>query len=572
MRLKMINTDTETLALSDIHEADSGHHHSYSVRLFLSYLLKEKEINQLIELHPHLTDLDLIEQVLEHFCFSYSARNIEKENIPDSGRVVIIANHPIASLDTLALIKLMIDIRRDIKILSDNNLTTIKPLQDIIAPITFSISRSEDALSCAQSHLNNEGALLIFPYYESSKIHSKKSRSSEWSSDFIEIASVTKSPILPVFIDGKNSPLFSTPSLFFKPLSIFLLAREMFKQRKKHLPVRVGEIIPFESHNYSSSIKHKAKLFRKHILRISRNKKGIFNTQKSIAPTENRQALASAIKQCELLGHTDDNKVIYLYTYQGNSSPILREIGRLREVAFRAVGEGSHQRRDLDAYDHYYFHLILWDMDDLEIIGAYRFGDAKQIITNKKELYTSSLFNYSPPMSAYLNQGLELGRSFVQPRYWGKRSLDYLWCGLGAFLQSRPQYRYVFGPVTLSGTLPETAKALLFCFYQTYFGSQESLAEAKIPYRPPVHIDNPFKGDEYKEDFIRLKSLLNNMNTTIPTLYKQYTELYENGGVRFLDFGVDPNFNYCIDGLVLADLTLMKEKKRQRYFKASKIH
>ena len=298
----------------------------------------------------------------------------------------------------------------------------------------------------------------------------------------------------------------------------------------------------------------------------------MFATQHAIALPEDRADLSHAIKrQCQQLGETADGKVIYLYQHQG-SSPIMREIGRLREVAFRAVGEGSNNRRDIDKYDSDYFHLILWDRDDLEIAGAYRFGDAKRLIDKKglDGLYSSSLFEYDSQMAPYFEQGLELGRSFVQPRYWGKRSLDYLWYGIGAFLQHNPQYRYLFGPVSLSNAYPKAAKDLLVQFYQLYFGNKQGIATPKCPYHLPADLHTHFSGEDYKQDFTHLKHLLANMGVAIPTLYKQYTEVCEHDGVSFLSFNIDPDFNDCIDGLALADITKLKKKKRQRYMPASK--
>ena len=147
----------------------------------------------------------------------------------------------------------------------------------------------------------------------------------------------------------------------------------------------------------------------------------------------------------------------------------MREIGRLREIAFRAVGEGSGNRRDVDPYDRYYEHLILWDVEDLEIVGAYRLGNTSQMLEAEQALYTQSLFNYTEQMTPYFDNGLELGRSFVQPKYWGKRSLDYLWYGIGAYLKKHPKIRYLFGPVTLSNSMPKAAKDLLVYFYKLHF-------------------------------------------------------------------------------------------------------
>ena len=341
----------------------------------------------------------------------------------------------------------------------------------------------------------------------------------------------------------------------------------MFKQKRKHLPMRIGEQIPYESYSkLQLSRNQTTKLLKKHLYRVGTKKRLIFRTQNAIALPEDRKELSKAIKACEKLGMTGDGKEIYLYKYDG-SSPILREIGRLREIAFRAVGEGSNKRRDIDQFDNDYYHLILWDKDELDIVGAYRLGDAKKLTADKgkKGLYSASLFNYGEAMTPYFEQGLELGRSFVQPKYWGKRSLDYLWYGIGAFLQKHPDYRYLFGPVSLSNTLPGPAKDLLVYFYQLYFGGQQHIAQSKRPYELPEGLENAFSGDNYKADFTQLKHLLANMGVGIPTLYKQYTEIVEPGGAQFLSFSIDPDFNNCVDGLILADMTKLKANKRQRY-------
>lgn len=249
----------------------------------------------------------------------------------------------------------------------------------------------------------------------------------------------------------------------------------------------------------------------------------------------------------------------------------MREIGRLREVAFRAVGEGSGCRRDIDRYDAYYEHLILWDDEASEIVGAYRLGNTQTIVDlyGQKGLYTDSLFNYGQQMQPYFHQGLELGRSFVQPKYWGMRSLDYLWYGIGAYLKQNTNIRYLFGPVSMSNSMPKAAKDLMVYFYKLYFQSTFDLASSKRPYQISEIVLNElktaFSGNDYKQDFIKLKSMLANMGCNVPTLYKQYSELTEVGGVQFLDFGVDPDFADCIDGLVLVDTHKLKPNKKARY-------
>ena len=539
-----------------------------SLSFVLRHLLHEREITEFGETYPHYEDIDFVEQVLEYFNISYSTRDVEKERIPTEGRVVIIANHPIGSLDALALIKLVSEVRHDLKVVANQMLMAIEPLHDMLLPVNnMQGGTPKQHLSAIQSHLKSEGAVLIFPAGEVSRLRPQGVRDTRWHSGFLRMARQAKSPILPVYIDAKNSPLFYGVSMVYKPLATALLVKEMFKQRKKHLPMRIGELIPFESYQQTTiSLKDQVKLFKRHLYRIGSNKKGIFDTQAPVATPEDRKELSRAIKQCEHLGQTTDGKSIYLYQHK-NCSPIMREIGRLREIAFRAVGEGTNKRRDIDTYDSHYYHLVLWDEVDLEIVGAYRFGDA-QVLTQEDHptgLYSATLFDYKEGNDALFEQGLELGRSFVQPRYWGKRSLDYLWFGIGAFLNQYPKYRYLFGAVSLSNAYPQPAKDLIVQFYSTYFPAKFGHAKCKRPYQMSQEIIHTFTGNDYKAEFTQLKHLLANMGVNVPTLYKQYSEVCKDGGVAFLGFNVDPDFNDCIDGLVVVDLETLTTKKRKRY-------
>jgi hypothetical protein len=292
-------------------------------------------------------------------------------------------------------------------------------------------------------------------------------------------------------------------------------------------------------------------------------------TESAIAGPERKADLKHAVKQGERLGRTPDGKVIYLFEPSG-SSPVMREIGRLREITFRAIGEGTRKRRDIDHFDWHYQHLILWDEEDLEIAGAYRFADAGRIVREKgpEGLYSGSLFELDPKRFPFLENGLELGRSFIQQRYWGKRSLDYLWYGIGAFLAKNPQYRYLFGPVSISNAMPQTAKELLISFYKLYFSGENVTSCSRNPFsfsQSSSHPAKEFSGGDYREDFKKLKTLLGNFGAAVPPLYKQYTELCEPGGVIFLDFNIDPAFNNCVDGLVIVETDKIKEHKRKRY-------
>lgn len=533
----------------------------------LRNLLHEHDIREFSQRYPELNGIDFVEQVLDYFNFSYAYRSSELDNIPDHGRLIIFANHPIGSLDGLALLKLVSEVRADVKIVANDLLMKLKPLQSMLLPVrVFNGQSSRDDIRRIHEFLHNEGALIVFPAGEVSRLRPQGVRDTDWQRGFVKLARRCEAPLLPIRLHAHNSALFYTASMVYKPLATLLLVKEMFRQQRKHVSCRIGELIPYQALETMRMlpVRQQLKRLKKHLYRVGTHKKRILPTQTAIARPEPRQTLKQAIEQCEQLGTTACGKRIVLYEFSG-SSPILREIGRLREVAFRAVGEGTWQRRDLDDHDRFYMHLIVWDPQDLEIAGAYRLGDCAKILqkVGSNGLYTNAFYQFDAAMSDIHAQGLELGRSFVQPRYWGKRSLEYLWLGIGALLRSRPQYRYLFGSVSISGALPEPAKEALVAFYRHYYPVQKPLAVANLPYTPEAR---HFRLTGcYEQDFCDLKRYLASMGVAIPTLYKQYADLCEKGGVQFLAFGVDPDFSNSIDGLVLVDISQLKPKKRKRY-------
>ena len=541
------------------------------LRPVLRYMLHEKAFVDFAENYPHLKGIEFVEQILEYFDFSYVVSDRERENIPATGRVVIVANHPIGSLDGLALLKLVHEVRSDVKVVANDLLMSIAPLRNNLLPVKNMTGVSGRAhLEKINETLNREGAVIIFPAGEVSRMGTNGICDGKWHLGFLKIAGRTRSPILPIHISGRNSLPFYLASIVAKPLSTLMLVGEMFRQQRQQIRFTVGELIRFDIYTgLGIQPKEKSKLFKKHVYRLGSGKKSLFVTESPIARPERKTDLKKAIEDGDKLGVTPDGKTIYLFATD-LSSPVIREVGRLREMSFRAVGEGTGGRRDLDKFDLYYQHLILWDEHDLEIAGAYRFADSKKVVQDKgiEGLYSGNLFHLHSKKAYFLENGLELGRSFVQQRYWGKRSLDYLWYGIGSFLRNNPQYHYLFGPVSISNSMPQLAKELMIYFYQLYFTREKRSSYSRNPFiysRPASELAKEFSGSDYRSDFKRMKLLLKNLGTAVPPLYKQYTELCEPGGVQFLDFNIDPDFNNCVDGLVIVEVDQIKEKKRKRY-------
>ncbi len=546
----------------------------------LRTITHEDEINLFIESNQHLRGFSFLDKVLEHFNFSYRVSNHSINRIPSEGRLIIIANHPIGSLDGLALLKLISSIRNDVRIVANDVLNQIEPLKSLFLPID-NMSQDDSQLRLHKNNyksmltsLAKEEALIIFPAGEVSRITPKGVKDGKWKKGFLKLAKKMNAPILPVLIKAKNSALFYGLSTVYKPFGTMLLTHEMFNKENDEIAFHVGKPISCKSTEKLKLNKIElVKRFRKHLYRLGKKdrntQQSLFETIETIAHPINRQELKKTLYQAEVLGKTNDGKKIFLYDYD-NDSPVMHEIGRLRELAFRSVEEGTGYSKDLDEFDHYYKHIILWDENDLEIVGAYRLGECLNIIEKKdiNGLYSSTLFDLKPEMASYLPYAIELGRSFVQPRYWGRRSLDYLWFGIGAYLRTRPEIKYMFGPVSLSNAYPEEAKQLLISFYVQQFGSLQNLAQAKTPYSVSNKYSDLFAGD-YKSNFKKLNYFLDALNVKVPTLYKQYSELCDNtngkNGSQFIAFNIDPDFSDCIDGLVLVSVAQIKAKKAERY-------
>ncbi len=536
-------------------------------------LLHEDDFNKVIANNQHLRGFAFLDKLLDHFQFSYQVSPESYNNIPSEGRLLVVANHPIGTLDGLALVKLVRSVRPDVRIVANQVLSHMEPLQSIFLPVNVLAANKshKQAYKAMLEALQNEEAVIMFPAGEVSRITPKGVRDGKWKTGFVKLAKKAECPVLPVHIKAGNSALFYAASTLYKPMGTLLLVQEMFNKRQRELKFRVGAPVPYRAFADSAeSNKQLSQRFRKHVTRLGRKgRKPLFDTFTAVAHPSDSKALKKALYQSRLLGETKDGKKIFLYHYR-DDCPVMHEIARLRELTFRSVEEGTGQAMDLDKYDVYYSHLVLWDDNDLEIVGSYRIGEGHKIMAalGVEGFYTNTLFDLNSDFQALLPHSIELGRSFVQPRYWGQRSLDYLWYGIGAYLREKPQIKYLFGPVSISNAYPQPAKEVIIGFYQKQFGSEQPLAKARTPFvvsaQTKEFAASEFSAD-YKTSFKILNSELKKLGVKVPTLYKQYVELCTDKGCHFIDFNIDPDFNNCIDSLIMVELDKITNKKRQRY-------
>lgn len=543
----------------------------------LRKVIREDEANACFAAIGEAQGFEFVDRVLEYFNVSCRVLDRELENIPAEGRVVIVANHPLGVLDGLALLKLVGRVRRDVRIVANDLLVRFEPIRGLLLPVVNLGDGSNRAnVEAIHAALERDEAVIIFPSGEVSRAGPRGIRDARWRGGFLRFAEQARAPVLPIFVGGRNSALFYGVSTLFRPLSTVMLLREPHQLRNATLPIRVGELIPWrELEALDLPREQKIERVTREVYSIGRNRVVGFRTEKPVAHPEDRLALKRELRTAERLGQTSDGKQIFLFDAKGDSA-VLRELGRLREIAFRQVGEGTGKRRDIDRFDLHYRHIVLWDEAELQIAGAYRVGEVGRILAERgpEGLYTHTLFEFDDAIRAHFARSVELGRSFVQPRYQGLRALEYLWQGIGAFLVRHPEVRYLFGPVSVSASYPEWARRMLVHFYRRHFGLPERLASARTPFEIPeaeeADLAALLPGLDYAADFKVLKARFAEAGLAIPVLYKQYSEICEPGGTRFLGFNVDPAFKDCVDGLVMVDLLRLKPGKRERYMGAGR--
>lgn len=508
---------------------------------------------------------DFVAAALQFLGASYRVEDADLARIPASGRLLIVANHPSGALDALALLDAVGKVRRDVRIVANDVLSALDNLGELLLPVRILGGRaSADSLRAVEQALASEECVIVFPAGEVSRLGPRGIRDGRWRRGFLRFARACDAPVLPVRVSARNSALFYGASAMFKPAGTALLAREMFARRAHRVSLHVGMPMSLDPRAKDAD---ELRRVREALCALDtrREPRAVPPQPETIATAPDPGFVRAGVETMRLLGTTGDGKQIRVGTLAADA-PLLREIGRLRELTFRAVGEGTGRGLDLDAWDSWYEHIVLWDDEASKVAGAYRIARGAPVLAahGLRGLYTASLFNYGEGAVARIAQGMELGRSFVAPEYWGSRGIDYLWQGIGAYLRAHPKVRYLFGAVSISAALPPQARAQIVAHYARWHGGPQGDAVSRRPfaYEAAEPDDAAIDADTA---FRVLKANLDALGAQVPMLYKQYVELCEPGGARFLAFGVDPGFSDAVDGLIEVDISRMRTKKRQRY-------
>lgn len=547
---------------------------------------KALAIDRINQLYYAVATLDddrhFLDRVLDVMNIETKVSESDLQRIPKTGSLVVVANHPFGGIEGIILGALLRSVRPDVKLMANFLLKAIPDLHDsliFVDPFDRDESAKINLKPIKESirWLKEGGVLGVFPAGEVSHIDLRRGgiRDPEWSPTIARLIRLTESPALPVFFRGSNSLIFQILGMVHPRFRTGMLPRELLNKRNKTIEVRIGNLIPFKRLSEFDDDKAMMDYLRMRTYHLRRRKeepkpifrKAIFPIrmvkpeQVEVAPPVDSALLKTDIAKLppsQLLVESGDFQVFFAEAEQIPN--ILREIGRLRELTFRGVGEGTGQAIDLDRFDDYYIHVFVWNKSKSEIVGAYRLGKSDEIVRRLgiKGLYTSTLFRYRKQLLQKIGPALEMGRSFVRPEYQKNFSpLMLLWKGIALYIADHPQYKILFGPVSVNNDYQSSSRQLLISFLKMN-NFEPELAKLVKARKPPL--TNPFHAWQLRRqqavvnDLDEIDALISDLETDlkgVPILLRQYLRL----GGRLLGFNIDPSFGYCLDGLILVDLT-----------------
>jgi putative hemolysin len=530
---------------------------------------------------------DFMGGILEAMNVSLDVDESDLERIPRQGPLVVVANHPFGALEGVALAALLRKARKDVKLMANYILAMIPEMREHIFCVDpfgrkSSTGRNLGALKQSMRWVRDGGCLAVFPAGEVSslKLSKRQILDPEWSATIGRMVRMTRAPVLPIYFRGTNGPLFHILGLIHPRFRTALLPRELLNKKRGSVGARIGSTIPFSRLEGFSGDKDLTEYLRLRTYILKHRAGPVSRGPKA----ESRQALADAPPAERLLNEVRslpersrlfENEEYLVFSVRGADSPcVFKEIGRLREKCFREVGEGTGRPLDLDRFDEHYDHLILWSKQGERIAGGYRIGRLDDILERfgPRGLYTATLFTFKRGFLKRLSPALELGRAFVDTDF--QKSyfpLLLLWKGIAAYIVRNPQYRVLFGPVSISNDYHPISRQLMMRFLAAQHGERlGKLLKPIKPKNPPRFKPKPPGGIRYSDidalfrDIEDLSGAVSEIETDgkgIPVLIRQYLKL---GGL-VLTFNRDEDFGDAIDGLMLVDLARTPERILAKY-------
>lgn len=540
-----------------------------------------------------------VQESAEGFCFETLLAEMRVDlrveaadlaRIPASGPVVVVANHPYGILDGAILTAMLTRVRSDVKVLTNVMLGDVPELQQhciFVDPFQTdrSLESNRQALKQSLSWLRQGGMLAIFPSGEVSswQMPAAQIADPEWNETAVRLIRRTEASALPVYFCGHNSVGFQLLGMIHPRLRTAFLLQEFLRQEGKTVEVRVGTEVSSDAISAIASDREATEYLRGRTYLLSRRTKPgtwralaersklALKPQQPVAapvPPELLAAEVASLPEDRCLAENGD-----LAVYLGTAAELpnfLREIGRVREVTFRKAGEGTGKSLDLDRFDEYYWHMVLWNRATREVVGAYRAGNTAEILAQRgiDGLYTSTLFRYDERLFQKLGPALELGRSFVRVEYQRQYApLLLLWKGIARLIAMRPETPVLFGAVSISNDYNDASRELIYRFFETRMQDDElaGLIEPRRPFRPAwLRRWDCRSINQALRDLEDLSQPINDVEADgkgLPILLRQYAKI----GGKMLAFNVDQKFSNVLDGLVAVDLRQTDPLVLERY-------
>lgn len=509
--------------------------------------------------------------------------------IPREGPCVIVSNHPHGMSDGIMFGDVVMKVRSDIRIVVNEFLQCVRGMRDY--EITVDVYGGEAAKRANMAGMREilrwlkaGHCILVFPSGSAATFSPKDGRiiDDPWQENIAALIRKTGATVVPMFISGHTGLFFQVVSMISRGLRANFLPREIMRDGRMRHTIKLGPpVLPPTFEGKTDAQLSDYLRLRTMLLRYE-DAPSDHTSPTSTSPQEpppidsgsDTGKLRDEVRNlpADCLCYSSETSPLVVYAATADQIPfLLHEIGVQRERTFRQVGEGTGTPCDLDRWDKSYVHLFMWDRTKECLAGAYRIGRTDEILRSRegvKGIYNSSFFRFSPKLLRRLSAGLEMGRAFITPEYQRQpASLDTLWMGIGRYINKNPQYRYLYGTVSISQEYSVASRSLILSFLREMCMDRELAREVRAFY-PPKELgllsEDARLIPSALPDARALSSMVSELeggNNGIPVLLKQYLRL----GGKMISFGIDKDFGGVLDCLVVVDVHDTPERIRRRY-------
>ena len=536
--------------------------------------LQISTLNKIYDKNKHLSELEFLNAILDEFQIKFEIPEEDLKRLPKDGAYITVSNHPLGGIDGILLLKLMLEREPNFKIIANFLLHRIEPMKPYIMPVNpfddhKDVKSSVIGIKETLRHLRDGKPLGMFPAGEVSTYKDGKIMVDKpWEEGAIKVIRKAQVPVVPIYFHAKNSRFFYFLSKISDTLRTAKLPSELLTQKNRVIKVRIGKPISVAEQNEYETIEAYSEFLRKktYMLANAFEKETKLITVPSLKLTKNPKEIVTGanrekmIVEIDMLREKGDRLLVSknyeVFFAEANHIPnVLHEIGRLREITFREVGEGTNESIDIDKFDKHYHHLFLWDSEAKVIAGAYRMGLGSEIFAKYgiNGFYLQDLFRFEPELYDMMSKSIEMGRAFIIKDYQQKpMPLFLLWKGIVHTTLRHPEHTFLIGGVSISNQFSDFSKSLMIEFMKSnyYDPYVAQYIRPKKEYKVKLKdADKDFIFNEAEADLVKFDKLLDELepgSLRLPVLIKKYIKQ----NAKVVAFNVDPLFNNAVDGLM----------------------